>query len=255
MTPSAFLLLALMCVLALGDWIAVMRGNRRLEYLCKPLTMAGLVAVAVAVEPVDDTMRMWFVVALMLSLAGDVFLMLPRDAFVFGLGAFLLAHLAYIGGFWTYIGAEVLDGGLDGSAVRRLGAGAGLALVALALAGLRIVAGARRRAPELLGPVAVYMVVIMGMLVAAVVAGRPAAVAGALLFVASDTLIGWTRFVRPDLLVADRGLPGRAPLAIMVTYHLGQAGLVLSLAPSGLWYLAGTAVVMALGLLALLEIL
>ena len=43
-------------------------------------------------------MRAWFVAALVLSLAGDVFLMLPKDLFVFGLGAFLLGHLAYIVG-------------------------------------------------------------------------------------------------------------------------------------------------------------
>jgi hypothetical protein len=40
-------------------------------------------------------MRTWFVVALALSLLGDVFLMLPVDLFVFGLGAFLLGHVAY----------------------------------------------------------------------------------------------------------------------------------------------------------------
>ena len=43
-------------------------------------------------------MRAWFVAALVLSLAGDVFLMLPKDLFVFGLGSFLLGHIAYIVG-------------------------------------------------------------------------------------------------------------------------------------------------------------
>ena len=37
----------------------------------------------------------------MFSLAGDVFLMLPRDAFVAGLAAFLVAHVCYVVGFWT----------------------------------------------------------------------------------------------------------------------------------------------------------
>ena len=37
----------------------------------------------------------------MFSLAGDVLLMLPRDQFVAGLSAFLVAHLCYIAGFWT----------------------------------------------------------------------------------------------------------------------------------------------------------
>ena len=49
----------------------------------------------------------------------------------------------------------------------------------------------------------------------------PAAIVGALLFYASDGILGWNRFVQP--------LPhGR--LAVMTTYHLGQIGLVLALA-------------------------
>jgi YhhN family len=47
-------------------------------------------------------------------------------------------------------------------------------------------------------------------------------IVGALLFMLSDSLIAETRFVRPH---------AWAPVTIMVTYHLGQAGLVLSLLP------------------------
>jgi uncharacterized membrane protein YhhN len=58
------------------------------------------------------------------------------------------------------------------------------------------------------------------MLATALATGNVVAAAGAALFVASDTMIAWNRFVRP-LPMADVG--------IMVTYHLGQAALVLSL--------------------------
>jgi uncharacterized membrane protein YhhN len=44
---------------------------------------------------------------------------------------------------------------------------------------------------------------------------------GAVLFYASDALIAWNRFVQPRPWM---------PLAIIVTYHVGQAALVLSLA-------------------------
>ena len=50
--------------------------------------------------------RHWIVIGLALSTAGDVFLMLPFEGFAFGLGSFLLAHLAYLvalrqrGGWW-----------------------------------------------------------------------------------------------------------------------------------------------------------
>ena len=59
------------------------------------------------------------------------------------------------------------------------------------------------------------------MLATALATGNVVAGAGAVLFVASDSMIAWDRFVRPF---------AWAPVAIMVTYHLGQAGLVASLA-------------------------
>jgi uncharacterized membrane protein YhhN len=82
---------------AVGDWVAKARDDATLEYACKPLTMVALVVAALALEPVDDATRAWFVAALVLSLAGDVFLMLPErelgpaDTFTFGLGSFLSA--------------------------------------------------------------------------------------------------------------------------------------------------------------------
>ena len=77
--------------------------------------------------------------------------------------------------------------------------------------------GTRR---ELAVPVALYMVVISVMLATALATGNVLAGVGAALFVSSDAMIAWNRFVRPF---------AAADLGIMVTYHLGQAGLVLSL--------------------------
>jgi uncharacterized membrane protein YhhN len=210
MTTAAYLLVALALVSAVVDWVAVANDDRRLEYLCKPLTVLLLILAALAVEPDDPTTRAWFVAALVLSLAGDVFLMLKeRDLFVLGLASFLMAHLAYVGGFVT-----------TGVGALRLVLGVLLAGAAVGLVGTRIVAAARRKAPELAVPVIAYMGVISAMLVFAVGSGNGAALLGALLFYASDALIGWTRFVQPH---------PWAPLAIMVTYHLAQAALVWSL--------------------------
>jgi uncharacterized membrane protein YhhN len=64
------------------------------------------------------------------------------------------------------------------------------------------------------------MVVISAMLATALASGNAVAAVGAVLFVASDSMIAWDRFVRKF---------AWAPVAIMVTYHLGQAGLVASL--------------------------
>jgi uncharacterized membrane protein YhhN len=100
---TAGVALAVTIGFALGDWWSKARDDRRLEYLCKPATLVALIVVAVALDPAAGAgdRRAWFVAALVFSLAGDVFLMLPRDAFVPGLAAFLVAHVCYVIGFWT----------------------------------------------------------------------------------------------------------------------------------------------------------
>jgi uncharacterized membrane protein YhhN len=209
-TGAALLLLALALVVAAGDWAAVARERKPLEYLCKPLTMVVLIAATLALDVDETAVRSWFVVALVLCLIGDVFLMLPQDLFVFGLGAFLLGHIAYIGGMHV-----------DGVDSGRLGAGVLLVVVAMAVIGLPILRAVRAGPePELTGPVVAYMTVISAMVASAIGTGHLAAVAGAGSFYASDALIAWNRFVRETR-------HGR--LTIIVTYHLAQVGLVLSL--------------------------
>jgi uncharacterized membrane protein YhhN len=208
-TGPAAVLLAITAVSAVIDWIAVHHENRSAEYVFKPFTLVVLMAAALALDPQDPTVRAWFVVALVLSLTGDVFLMLPGDLFVPGLTAFLLAHIAYVVG--------LVAAGLD-----PLGVLVGLIVVAAAfgVVGSRIVAGIRRSEPAMVPPVMAYMGAISAMVVCAVGTGDGVAIAGALLFYASDSLIGWGRFVSSH----DWGR-----LAVMVTYHVGQALLVLSL--------------------------
>jgi uncharacterized membrane protein YhhN len=84
----------------------------------------------------------------------------------------------------------------------------------------RILPGVRAHDRAMVTPVAAYMVVIGAMVATAVAIGNPLAAAGAVLFAASDTMIAWDRFV---------GAFARSGVWIMVTYHLGQAGLVISL--------------------------
>lgn len=209
MTVQAAALLAVTAVAAVVDWWAVARDRRPVEYVFKPLTLVALTATALALDPADPAVRAWFVVALVLSLAGDVLLMLPRDLFVPGLAAFLLAHVAYVVGLAI---AGVTPGGMV----------VGLAVVGLALVavGMPLLRGARRAEAALVPPVLAYMLVISAMLATAIGTGRALAIAGAGLFYLSDALIGWGRFVTAH----DRGR-----LAVMVTYHVGQALLVLSL--------------------------
>jgi uncharacterized membrane protein YhhN len=83
-----------------------------------------------------------------------------------------------------------------------------------------IVRNLRRDHPDLVGPVVVYMAVISLMVASALATGIWLAAAGAIAVYASDYLIARTRFVQPERW---------GPVAIMVLYHLGQAGLVVSL--------------------------
>lgn len=191
------------------DWLAIARGVKRGEYVAKPATLAALVGAALVLDPGDEAQRAWFVVALVFSLAGDVFLMLPSDRFVPGLASFLVGHLAYIVGL-----------NLDGGSLGALAVSAAAVVVIAVPLGRRIVRGAVAPDRRLGVPVTVYIVAISGMVVSALATGEPWAIAGAVLFYASDAFIGWSRFVAAF---------GGHRLAIIVTYHAGQAALVASL--------------------------
>jgi uncharacterized membrane protein YhhN len=210
MTAAAWALLGVAGLLAVGNWIAVANESKPLEYVCKPGTLAALVGVALALDPTHGDVRAWFVVALVLSLAGDVFLMLPSDRFVAGLTSFLLAHIAYVVGLTRH-----------GGSARALLVAAIPVLIVTGALGARFLRAARAGGhSELTGPVVAYMAVIAAMVTCAFASGIVLAAVGAVLFMTSDALIAETRFVGPRKW---------APLVIIVTYHLGQAGLTLSL--------------------------
>lgn len=209
MTTAAWILLGVAAVAAVTDWVAVARGRAAVEYVAKPLTMAALVGVAVVLNPADPVRQQWFVAAGLLCLAGDVCLMLPRDMFLGGVVAFLLGHLGYIGGL------------LRGEpSVVGLVAGLAVAALAVALVGRPVLRAIRRQDAEPFAPVVVYLIVISAMVVAAFAVGPLMAAAGALLFYVSDGVLALDRWVHKS---------SWAPVAVMVTYHLGQAGLMLSL--------------------------
>lgn len=113
---------AIFCILARNQ------GAKARLYFFKPLTMAAILAV-VLVPAVGELTpyRGWVIAALTLSLVGDIFLMLPENRFVFGLAAFLFAHLCYISAFstdfnlpratWWLLGIIILSGATVAAAV------------------------------------------------------------------------------------------------------------------------------------------
>jgi uncharacterized membrane protein YhhN len=208
-TALAFLLLSLTAVVAVSDWLAVANNSRIAEYFLKPLVMVFLIAVALSIDPSSDFARVMLVIGLVLSMIGDIALMLPKDLFVAGLGAFLVAHVFYV------IALLWLGVSLTGFVV-----GIVLMTVVAVVVGRRIVQGAARVDKTMAGPVAAYISVISLMVAAAIGTGQFFAITGALLFGASDAVLGWTRFLND--------FP-RSRIIVMVTYHLGQAGLVLAL--------------------------
>lgn len=196
-------------VIALVDWWAVARDDRRTETWAKPLVMVAVIAVALTLGATDTAAGRWLVVALFFGLLGDVALLgdtLRR--FQAGVYAFLVGHVAYLVCF------AVL--GLP----RPAWAWAGLAVLVAALVATRHVVPETHRTggPTVSVPVAVYSAVIGAMLVCAWLTGEVWVAAGASIFVASDTILSVDRFVRP--------LP-HARLALMVTYQVGQALIVV----------------------------
>lgn len=212
MTATTVTLISIALGLAVFDWIAVATASRRAEYLLKPATMIPLIIAAATMDCTRPEQRNWFVVALVLSLLGDVFLMLPDEDtyFVPGLGSFLLGHLAYIGG--------LIVGDLNSVAFV-----VGVLIVASLIVAIapKIVAGAVKHDRRLGVPILAYILVISVMVASAIGTGVAAAIAGAALFYLSDFNIGWSRFV--NNYPASR-------IVIITTYHAAQILLVVSLA-------------------------
>jgi alkenylglycerophosphocholine hydrolase len=209
MTAASTWLLVATLVVAAADWWAVDTDHKRAEYVLKPLTMVLLIATALVLEPTSGAARLFLVAGLVFSLAGDVFLMLDDKFFIGGLSSFLVGHVMYV--------VALLQFDIEPPALL---VGVVIVLVASAVVGSRVVRGSSDTDPRLPVPVATYLAVISLMVVTAIGTTTAAAIVGALLFFASDGLLGWNRFVAP--------IP-RARLLVNSAYHLGQVGLVLAL--------------------------
>jgi uncharacterized membrane protein YhhN len=180
-------------------------------YLCKPLTTAILLLLAaLATSAHGPRYQVAIVVGLACSLVGDVMLMLPRDRFVSGLAAFLLAHLAYLVAFAT---------GVPLMAAPTLM----LPLLAIGIVLLRLLWPSLGK---LRGPVLGYAVAILLMVWqawgrnwVAPSEGALLAAAGATLFMLSDAILALNRFRRPW---------SGAQIAIMTSYVAAQALIALS---------------------------
>jgi uncharacterized membrane protein YhhN len=203
-------MLAVVAVVIVGVLaiFAAERQLRGLHVVTKPLATALLFLI---VGWPRTRLGAWVDAGVALSIVGDVALLWPTNgAFVVGLAAFLLAHVAYVVGF---AGA------------------AGWALwlpVVVAGVGATTVSILRAIWPKTAGmhaPVVAYGLAITAMVTAAfgsLAGGLPLgwlASLGALLFYASDASLALNRFRRP--------IPHAAFLTLGL-YWLGQIGIALA---------------------------
>ena len=197
--------------------LAVHRKQPRLEYIAKPAVMITLFLWLWTSVGLQGAL-LWFGLAILFSLVGDVFLLFPQDRFFLaGLIAFLCAHAAYIVGFnmplpaisgWGLILAVII--GINGARVMR-----------------RILAPlVAQRQTQLRIPIIIYGVVISIMLLSALLkltdlSWKPVAALlvglGAFLFYLSDIILAWMKFVAP----VQYG-----PTYNILSYHLGQIALI-----------------------------
>lgn len=186
-----------------------------LHYLFKPLTTLLIAAMVWRHRgPAEPGYRRAIVAGLLLSTCGDVFLMLPGDWFVFGLGAFLCAHVAYLVGLCLRARLFALKWPLF--------AYAAFAAAVLAVLWPHLPAPLRV-------PVIVYVLVLAAMAAQAAVVWRrwpvratALAALGGAFFVASDATLAIDRFAAPF---------GAASLTVLATYWIAQTLIGLSVRP------------------------
>jgi uncharacterized membrane protein YhhN len=175
----------------------------------KALASVGFVVLALTRAPAATGYGKLILIGLIAGLAGDLLLEARASAgFLFGLGAFLVGHLAYTGAF-----------ALDQPDWRLAAAAA----VPLTVFGIRVARWLKPHlTPNLKVPVMIYIVVILAMTAAGigVAIHRILASVGAVAFLASDLAVARQRFVHAGFVNSAWGLP---------LYYLGQVLLAWSI--------------------------
>lgn len=142
--------------------------------------LLGLVAVS-------QNAPVLLIMGLGLSALGDYFLSREGERnFLFGLGSFLAAHIAYVALFYG-MGSGVF------ALLEPWRVAVAIVTLVLCFGMLRILLP--RVGSELRLPVSVYVVAIEAMGLAALTTNIPLVIIGALLFMASDTILAWEKFV------------------------------------------------------------
>lgn len=185
------------------------RENDSLQFVFKPLAMAAIILLVVLnLSSPPSFYQKMILAGLILSTAGDVFLIKQQRFFVHGLISFLLGHLCYIAAFWAMT--------IQPDALNRLAFAAVIYLIYLGIF-LKILWS---RLSSLKIPVVVYSVVLVTMSALALHSyfSNPnrftvCAFLGSVVFVVSDSILALNKFGKPIPL---------AQFWILGTYFLAQ---------------------------------
>ena len=221
-----FIFLVLFFVFATLDIVAIVKENRKLEYITKPLLMP-LLALYFIFGTLTNNIDWLIVIALLCGCAGDVFLMLENKDkwFMFGMAAFLLGHIFYIISFLLSVGSNIVAFPPYGFVL----------LIPVIFILLLTFPKYKDHMGDLKIPVYIYMVAILTMHISAIL--RLALFEfscpcfflvwfGSILFIFSDSLIAIDTFNK------DMKIP-HIRIYEMITYILGQflitTGILISI--------------------------
>jgi uncharacterized membrane protein YhhN len=191
--------------------LAAYQKRQLILYLFKPLTILFVILIALLPKYSTSAFYKYAIIAgLLFSLAGDIFLMLPGDRFVPGLVSFLFAHVLYIFAF-------IYESGHDLSFWH---------FIPFLFYGSLMLSVLLPHLGKMSFPVVVYMyaILMMGWTTASRYLltqqeGSLLALIGAILFIASDSVLALDRF---------KGHFRSAQLLILSTYFTAQWLIALS---------------------------
>lgn len=200
------------------NWIAVWQKLSVLNFFSKPAVIL-LFLISLPGQGFFTYPIFWFWIGLGFSLLGDILLMLPKRYFLSGLGAFLITHLCY------FLGLNLLTPPHT-SWISPLITGVVLT-AAIWVHWLTKDPNKKSISSRELLAVLVYSCLLLMMTGAAVLthfsfAWKPipafSVSLGAGLFLISDGLIGWHKYIKP--------VPFR-DILVRISYHAAQAGIVI----------------------------
>lgn len=204
-----------MAIALIGDLIGIQLGDKTIQFICKPLIIPAIIGFfSSQVHKIAEGFNKWIVAALIFSLLGDVLLMFQDDNslfFLLGLSAFLLAHIFYIVYFHQVRVKENIKSNIW------------LAVIVVVYYAV-LIAFLFPYLGDMTLPVCIYGIVISFMFMLAMhmlfIKNKPGGgwmMAGALLFVISDSILAINKFYQPFRL---------ADILIMLTYGFAQFYIV-----------------------------